>query len=124
MVMFADLCKEEAIVNSLRTQIRKRGEFLLRSPSSIVRYSSKKALFQFITDADPFLALLNWVMTEMMRIEAEAKVGAAKRKHSKDRTTHFSSGRARRVDTRMGTVYLVVPKIHDESSGGIFPPGR
>ena len=35
----------------------------------------KKALLQFITEPDPFLAMLKWVMTEMMRIEAEAKVG-------------------------------------------------
>ena len=38
----------------------------------------KKALLQFITEPDPFLAMLKWVMTEMMRIEAEAKVGANK----------------------------------------------
>jgi len=78
----------------------------------------KKALLQFITEPDPYLAMLKWVMTEMMRIEAEAKVGAAKGKHSKERTTHFSGGRARRVDTRMGTVYLVVPKVR---KGGYVP---
>jgi len=43
----------------------------------------KKALLQFITEPDPFLAMLRWVMTEMMRIEAEAKVGATKGKHTK-----------------------------------------
>ncbi len=78
----------------------------------------KKALLQFVTEPDPFLAMLKWVMTEMMRIEVEAKVGAAKGQHTKDRTTHFSGGRARRVDTRMGTVYLVVPKIR---KGGYVP---
>ena len=71
----------------------------------------RKGLLQFIAEPDPFLAMLKWVMTEMMRIEVEAKAGAAKGKHSKDRTTHFSGGRARRVDTRMCTVHLVVPKI-------------
>jgi transposase-like protein len=71
----------------------------------------KKALLQFITEPDPFLAMLKWVMAEMMRIEAGAKAGATKGKHSKERTTYFSGGRARRVDTRMGTVYLVVPKV-------------
>jgi len=45
----------------------------------------KKALLQFITEPDPFLAMLKWVMTEMMRIEAEAKVGAAKGKHTRER---------------------------------------
>jgi putative transposase len=78
----------------------------------------KKALLQFITEPDPFLAMLKWVMTEMMRIEAEAKVGAVKGKHSSDRTTYFSGARARRVDTRMGTVYLLVPKVR---KGGYVP---
>jgi transposase-like protein len=73
---------------------------------------------QFITEPDPYLSMLKWVITEMMRIEVEAKVGAAKGQHTKDRTTHFSGFRARRVDTRMGTVYLVVPKIR---KGGYVP---
>jgi len=76
----------------------------------------KKALLQFITEPDPFLAMLKWVMTEMMRIEAEAKVGAAKWKHSTERTTYFSG--ARRVDTHLGTVYLLVPKVR---KGGYVP---
>ena len=78
----------------------------------------KKALLQFITEPDPFLAMLQWVMTEMMRIEAETKVGAIKGKHSQDRATYFSGTRVRRVDTRMGTVYLVVPKVR---KGGYVP---
>jgi len=78
----------------------------------------KKALLQFITEPDPFLAMLKWVMTEMMRIEAEAKVGAAKGKHAQDCTTYFSGARARRVDTRLGTVYLLVPKVR---KGGYIP---
>jgi len=78
----------------------------------------KKALLQFITEPDPFLAMLKWVMTEMMRIEAEAKVGATKGKHTRERTTYFSGARARRVDTRLGTVYLLVPKVR---KGGYVP---
>jgi putative transposase len=78
----------------------------------------KKALLQFITEPDPFLAMLRWVMTEMMRIGAEAKVGAAKGKHTKDRATYFSGARVRRVDTRPGTIYLLVPKVR---KGGYVP---
>ncbi|HOW86792.1 MAG TPA: IS256 family transposase [Candidatus Aminicenantes bacterium] len=78
----------------------------------------EKALLQFIAEPDPYLAMLKWVMTEMMRIEAEAKVGAAKGKHSSERATYFSGARARRVDTRMGTVYLLVPKVR---KGGYVP---
>jgi len=55
----------------------------------------KKALLQFITEPDPFLAMLKWVMTEMMRIEAEAKVGAAKGKHTRERTHGIFRGRFR-----------------------------
>ena len=73
---------------------------------------------QFITEPDPFLAMLQWVMTEMMRIEAEAKVGAFKGKHTAERKTYFSGARVRRVDTRLGTVYLLVPKIR---KGGYIP---
>jgi transposase-like protein len=78
----------------------------------------KKALLQFITELDPYLFMLKWVMTEMMRIEAEAKVGAAKGKHAKERTTYFSGARVRRVDTRMGAVYLLVSKVR---KGGYVP---
>lgn len=78
----------------------------------------KKALLQFITETDPFLAMLKWVMTELMRIEVEAKIGTPKGKHAKDRMTHFSGTRVRRVDTRMGTVYLLVPKVR---KGGYVP---
>jgi len=78
----------------------------------------KKALLQFITEPDPYLSMLQWVTTEMMRIEARAKVGAAKGKHARERTTYFSGARARRVDTRLGTVYLLVPKVR---KGGYIP---
>ena len=78
----------------------------------------KKALLQFITEPDPFLAMLKWVMTEMMRIEAEAKVGAVKGKHSSGSRDLLLRCRARRVDTRMGTVYLFVPKVR---KGGYIP---
>jgi putative transposase len=82
------------------------------------RSALKKALLQFIAEPDPLLAMLKWVMTEMMRIESEAKVGAVKGKHSGERTTHFSGTRVRRVDTRLGTVYLFVPKVR---KGGYVP---
>ncbi len=50
-------------------------------------------------------------MTEMMRIEADARVGKAKGKHAKQRTTYFSGARARGVDAWLGTVYILVPKV-------------
>jgi hypothetical protein len=60
----------------------------------------KKALLQFITEPDPFLAMLKWVMTEMIRIEAEAKVRATKGEHAKERTMYFSGAGPWRRSTR------------------------
>ncbi len=58
---------------------------------------------QFFTERDPFLALLKWVMTELMRIEAEAKVGAAEEKHADTlragRMNTVTSGRTRCSDS-------------------------
>jgi len=73
---------------------------------------------QFITETDPVLAMLEWIAHQMMLIEAEAKVGAEKGKHAKDRKTYFSGARVRRMDTRLGTIYLYVPKLR---KGGYVP---
>ena len=51
---------------------------------------------------------LNWIR----------KVGTQKGKHSKERTTHLSGTRVRRFDTRMGTMYLTIPKLR---KGGYVP---
>ena len=77
-----------------------------------------KVLLGFIAGKDPVLAMLEWVAHQMMLIEAKAKVGTAKGKLSGERTTHFSGTRVRRVDTRLGTVYLFVPKVR---KGGYVP---
>jgi transposase-like protein len=70
-----------------------------------------KMLLGFIAEDDPVLAMLEWVARQMMLIEAEGKVGAEKRKHSKDRKTYFSGA-------RLGTIYLYVPKLR---KGGYVP---
>jgi len=43
--------------------------------------------------------MLKWVMGQMMKIEAEAKVGAEKGRHTRERAIYFSGERVRRVDT-------------------------
>jgi putative transposase len=75
-------------------------------------------LLQFIGTEDPLYEMLKWLLHELMTIEATAKVGASKGKHSKDRKTYFSGTRLRRFDTRYGTVYLMVPKLRN---GGYIP---
>jgi putative transposase len=78
----------------------------------------RKVLLGFITEQDPVLAMLEWVAQQMMLIEAEAKVGAEKGKHSGSRKTYFSGARVRRMDTRLGTIYLYIPKLR---KGGYVP---
>jgi transposase-like protein len=78
----------------------------------------EKVLLGFITEKDPVLAMLEWVAHQMMLIEAEGKVGAEKGKHSRHRKTYFSGARVRRMDTRLGTIYLYVPKLR---KGGYVP---
>lgn len=78
----------------------------------------KEKLLEFIGEQDPVFAMLEWVTTRLMQIEAESKVGAQKGKHDAGRTTHFSGVRVRRFDTRMGTMYLLVPKLR---KGGYVP---
>jgi transposase-like protein len=62
--------------------------------------------------------MLEWLFTEVMREQAEAKVGATKGRHSKERRTYFSGYRVRKLGSRVGTLYLVVPKVR---KGGYVP---
>ena len=78
----------------------------------------KKLLLHFMGEADPLYSMLQWLTERMMEVEAELKAGAAKGKHVPDRTTHFSGTRVRRFDTRLGTLYLLVPKLR---RGGYVP---
>jgi transposase-like protein len=78
----------------------------------------KSLLLQFVGEADPLLSMLEWMTQQLMQVEAEARVGAEKGKHTTERKTHFSGYRWRRFDTRLGTTYLCVPKLRN---GGYVP---
>lgn len=65
----------------------------------------------FLMEEDPIKAMLEWLLTELMRVETEAKVGAPKGKHSKERKINYSGYRVRRLNSRVGPIYLVVPKV-------------
>jgi transposase-like protein len=78
----------------------------------------EKKLLSFITEDDPMLRMLQWITEKFMEIEVANKVGAQKGKHSAERTTHLSGSRVRRFDTRMGTMYLTIPKLR---KGGYIP---
>ena len=78
----------------------------------------REILTGFVAEEDPLLSMLKWMMEQLMQIEAEQKVGAKKGEHNDERKSHFSGYRPRRFDTRLGTVYLMIPKIR---KGGYVP---
>lgn len=75
-------------------------------------------LGEFFVTEDPMLAMLEWLMKELMELEAEQKVGAEKYGHNPERKTYFSGHRPRRFDTRFGSMYLMIPKVRN---GGYIP---
>ena len=75
-------------------------------------------LLDFVAAKDPLLEMLQWMMDMFMEIEVARKTGAPKGSHSQTRTGYRCGYRVRRFDTRLGTVYLSVPKIRQ---GGYIP---
>jgi putative transposase len=80
--------------------------------------SFEKMLLKFMCEPDPMLAMLEWLCHQMMEVEVSEKLGAKKGEHSDKRTGHRCGTRVRRFDTRMGTIYLLVPKVR---KGGYIP---
>lgn len=78
----------------------------------------EKMLLQFMTEDDPMLSMLKWLCEQLMEAEVTSKVNAAKSERNPERTGYRSGYRVRRFDTRMGTMYLFVPKLR---SGGYIP---
>lgn len=80
--------------------------------------SFEKMLMKFVLDEDPMQAMLKWLCERLMEAEVESKLGAEKSARSNERQGYRSGYRVRRFDTRMGTLYLMVPKIRN---GGYIP---
>lgn len=78
----------------------------------------EKMLLQFITEDDPMLAMLKWLTEQLMEAELSSKLGADKSERTDDRSGYRSGYRTRRFDTRMGTMYLMVPRPR---KGGYIP---
>ncbi|NLX83215.1 MAG: IS256 family transposase [Clostridiales bacterium] len=75
-------------------------------------------LFQFMGMEDPMLSMLEWLCAQMMEAEVSNQIGAEKHEQSRERISHRCGFRPRRLDTRMGTMYLMVPKVRN---GGYIP---
>jgi putative transposase len=78
----------------------------------------KSVLTRFVVEEDPLLAMLEWMMKQLMEIEVANKLGAQRGEHSPERQGYLSGYRPRRFDTRLGTAYLLIPKVR---KGGYVP---
>lgn len=78
----------------------------------------RQLLTEFVFEEDPLLSMLTWLMDRLMEVEVESKTGASKGEHKSNRTSYLSGYRPRRFDTRLGTVYLMIPKVR---KGGYVP---
>ena len=75
-------------------------------------------LFQCMTEPDPMLSMLEWLCDHLMETEISSRIGADKSEQTPERQGYRSGYRPRRFDTRMGTIYLMVPKMRQ---GGYVP---
>jgi transposase-like protein len=79
----------------------------------------EKLLVGFCQEADPMKEMLEWMVNQLMEIEVSTlKTQVDKGRHSEERKTHRNGYRVRRWDTRLGTIYLTIPKVR---SGGYQP---
>lgn len=75
-------------------------------------------LLRCMTQPDPMLSMLEWLCSELMEAEVSQQLGAKKGERSGSRSGYRCGYRPRRLDTRMGTMYLMVPKVRQ---GGYIP---
>jgi transposase-like protein len=78
----------------------------------------EEMLLQFISEDDPMLSMLKWLCEQLMEAEVASKINASKSERTPQRSGYRSGYRVRRFDTRMGTMYLFVPKLRN---GGYVP---
>ena len=75
-------------------------------------------LLKCMAEPDPMLSMLEWLCAQLMEAEVSGIVGAEKNVHNPSRSDYRCGYRPRRLDTRMGTMYLMVPKLR---SRGYIP---
>lgn len=75
-------------------------------------------LLQCVTQPDPMLSMLEWLCTQLMEAEVNQQLGAENNERVYSRNGYRSGYRPRRLDTRMGTMYLMFPKVR---RGGYIP---
>lgn len=69
-------------------------------------------------DGDFLRQAVEWLLQQLIELEAEAKIGAAKYERAPTRATHRNGYRERPLETRVGEVSLRIPKLRQ---GSYFP---
>lgn len=82
----------------------------MTQPNSNVAF--EKMLLKFMNAKDPMLEMLSCLCNQLMEIEFTDNIGASKSERTESRTKYRAGYRPRRFDTRMGNMYLMVPKPH------------
>ena len=93
-----------------------KGELSMAQKQSNTNLST--LLFSFMNQSDPMLSMLEWLCEQMMEAEVSMKLSADKNERADGRSGYRSGYRPRRLDTRLGTIYLMVPKVRQ---GGYIP---
>ncbi len=75
-------------------------------------------LWKCMAQPDPMLSMLEWLGAQLMEAEVSSKLSAEKNERADERSGYRCGYRPRRLDTRMGTMYLMVPKVRQ---GGYIP---
>lgn len=75
-------------------------------------------LLECMAQPDPMLSMLEWLCKQLMEAEVAETIGAEKNERSSNRNNYRCGYRVRRLDTRMGTMYLMIPKLRN---GGYIP---
>jgi len=75
-------------------------------------------LWKCMAQPDPMLSMLEWLCAQLMEAEVSSKLSAEKNERADERSGYRCGYRPRRLDTRMGTMYLMVPKVRQ---GGYIP---
>jgi len=79
----------------------------------------EKLLLGFCQEEDPMQSMLKWMTEQLMEVEVTSlKTEVEKGSHNDKRKTYRNGYRVRRWDTRMGTIYLTIPKVRN---GGYQP---
>ena len=72
----------------------------------------EKLLVSVCQETDPMKEILEWMANKLMEVEATTlKTQVEKDGHNADRKTYRNGYRVRRWDTRLGTIYLTIPKV-------------